>query len=506
MMDKKVIFGTIERDNEKYMFKFENNILCIENVKYFEDANTARIEEQPDFSGKLLRGINQENGNVVLFQLSKKKARFIGLKIHLEVQYYIALKKEQKIEKIMITCDELNYIYNISKAIDRCSLKTGGSVYCRIKNFQFTTSETEEFKYDKRPIKIYFTIYREIFSEACEPLHLHSYINLEFEETDKYDFIANLCKIIKEWLAFMCYRKNISISEAILIGKSGKDKRGRIGKIVFEDGIAKEDEKIIKCRHFSYDGLETKIGAMLQDIANKSLYLKHLPESYGDMIKYNPLRLIMVTAAIEWYFGKLHPEGIQHSARTEKAICNIETALSALSDNTNIETALNALMDIFKVETFPDLIAIFQVEITLDELYTKSARKVKDICEKLKKELHSDTLARKIEIFGKEYQELIEPVGIYLYEINGCEKFFDYKKIGERIAAQRNNIAHGNLTGEPKEIIRLDLSYLEKMVYILQLSNYHIDNITILKQIRKLFEINFEVPQSDNVRTSQFLD
>lgn len=68
---------------------------------------------------------------------------------------------------------------------------------------------------------------------------------------------------------------------------------------------------------------------------------------------------------------------------------------------------------------------------------------------------------------------------------------FNYAKIGARIQLQRNNFAHGNLDQEFEEIAILDLIFLEKIIYILQLSQYEIDNNTIINQIKRLFGMNF---------------
>ena len=90
-------------------------------------------------------------------------------------------------------------------------------------------------------------------------------------------------------------------------------------------------------------------------------------------------------------------------------------------------------------------------------------------------------------------RDRFEPIGKYFYGINDCMEEFNYAKIGARIQLQRNNFAHGNLDQEFEEITILDLIYLEKIVYILQLSRYEIDNDTIINQIKRLFGMNFWV-------------
>ena len=161
----------------------------------------------------------------------------------------------------------------------------------------------------------------------------------------------------------------------------------------------------------------------------------------------------MVTAAIEWLLKNLYPDGIKHSEKKKKAIA--------------------------------------QVRGELEERIANTSGEVKAQYKFLNKILGSDSLSQKIEKLGEDYNALFEPIGQYLYGINNCMVEFDYAKIGARIQLQRNNFAHGNLDQEFEEIAILDLIYLEKIIYILQLSQYEIDNDTIINQIKRLFGMNF---------------
>lgn len=54
----------------------------------------------------------------------------------------------------------------------------------------------------------------------------------------------------------------------------------------------------------------------------------------------------------------------------------------------------------------------------------------------------------------------------HLYALNG--KKLKYSEMGERLAAQRNNFAHGNLDKDFDELALLDLIYLELILYAMQ--------------------------------------
>ena len=451
-----MICGILDYKDEKYIYRFQNNILYMENIEYLGKQYIIQewINCPPSFSGEYLRGINQENGNIILFKTYPGNAGFKNTQIHVKVQYYIELQKEDEIGKITIKGDEIDYIYDISKGIESYDFGKEGTASCKTKSFDETTSPTEYFYCEEKQIRVYFTIYREMQFTTSVPLHLHSCINLEMESTKNYDFIAHLYRVVKKWLCFMCYRKNISISEVALFKGNDKTKYEKIGKIIFNDNyLEKEDEKILKNRNLTYTSVQSKVGTMLQDIADKKLYLRHLPESHRDSLKIDHSKFIMVTTAVEWLLKNLYPDGIKHSEKKQKAIALVRSELEKSIANTSGE--------------------------------------VKAQYKFLNKILGSDSLSQKIEKLGEDYNALLEPIGKYLYSINNCIEEFNYVKIGARIQLQRNNFAHGNLEQKFEEIATLDLIYLEKIIYILQLNKYGIDNNTIINQIKRLFGMNF---------------
>ena len=79
--------------------------------------------------------------------------------------------------------------------------------------------------------------------------------------------------------------------------------------------------------------------------------------------------------------------------------------------------------------------------------------------------------------------------GKHLYQLNG-EKL-TYTQMGERLANQRNDFAHGNLDKDFNDLSLLDLMYMEYVVYALQLKHYGISDENIRKSINELFHLNF---------------
>ncbi len=65
--------------------------------------------------------------------------------------------------------------------------------------------------------------------------------------------------------------------------------------------------------------------------------------------------------------------------------------------------------------------------------------------------------------------------------------------MGSRLADQRNHFAHGDLDKDFIGLSLLDLIFLERIIYALQLKIYGVDNGKIQKAINELFHCNFVI-------------
>lgn len=240
----------------------------------------------------------------------------------------------------------------------------------------------------------------------------------------------------------------------MLYTQESTEKYRKVGKILFMDERDEiENEKIIKERNITYEAIKGKLGKILQDIENERLYLRHIPDSHKDSLKIDYSKFIMITAAVEWMFKNLYPAGLRHSDKTLKAQ--------------------------------------EKVRQELENKVTESTGEIKKQYKFLQKLVGSDSLSQKIVQIGEDYDALLSEIGRYLYNLNNLKEEFDYTKIGSRIQNQRNNFAHGNLDKEFEETAALDVIFLEKVIYLLQLSSYGLDDDTILKQVKRLFGMRF---------------
>ncbi len=65
--------------------------------------------------------------------------------------------------------------------------------------------------------------------------------------------------------------------------------------------------------------------------------------------------------------------------------------------------------------------------------------------------------------------------------------------MGQRLAEQRNDFAHGNLDKDFIGLSLLDLIYLEYVVYAMQLKHYGVQDVEIQKSINELFHLGVAI-------------
>lgn len=97
-----------------------------------------------------------------------------------------------------------------------------------------------------------------------------------------------------------------------------------------------------------------------------------------------------------------------------------------------------------------------------------------------------NTLTIKIINACNAMSSIMDAFGKKLYFLSGEQ--FDYTEIGKRLAKQRNNFSHGNITASFEEMSIVDLVFIEYMVYGMQLKYYGLSEKNIKKSINELFQ------------------
>ena len=322
-------------------------------------------------------------------------------------------------------------------------------------DFDATSSEKKTFEVDGKKVQSQFSISRILSTKILEPpINLNSILSFEFESTNNYDFILKLWYIAKEFIRFLCYRKNVFLPTADLssLSENGKYEHFATLYILGEDDKV-EEEILKKGRHIKYSYISGCEERILTDIANNLLYTRHFPTTYKQRRHIDVARFIMIITAFEWEFRRAYPTGVPKKEST------IQT------ENVAMET--------------------------LQSLINSSGGKLKKKYQFLKKLIKNDSLETEIVHIGKDYDDIIGPFGKYIYRLNKEE--FNYAKIGKRLAEQRNRFAHGKLDKEFIDAALLDLIYLEYIIYAMQLRYYGVEDINIQRSINDLFGCNFAI-------------
>lgn len=397
-----------------------------------------------------LIGICNENHQKIIFLPKHTNIGSHNSVLNVQIEAYIIQKYDRDwIDRLGFMSQELDCIYPTSQALESPEWTEDGVISIKTKDFDNTTSHKQCFSVDGKDVSIYFGISRTSSEKIGKPpLELHSEMFFEFEKTKDYAFILKLWRIAKRFIQFLCYRNNVHLSTVDVSApvEDGKHLKFATLNIVNED-ICDESEALEKRRYIKQEYISGTEGKILNDIAEGKIYLRHLPDTYRAGRSINAARFVMITAAFEWTFKKNYPKGIEKSPSTVEAE----------------ENATKVLIDLIE----------------------ESTGKLKETYKFLRKLIGSNSLQNEIIQISKDYKEIIDTFGQHLYSMN--DEILNYSDMGARLSTQRNNYAHGNLDKEFDGLSILDLIYLERIIYAMQLKEYGVENKLIQRAINDLF-------------------
>lgn len=375
--------------------------------------------------------------------------------------YVVFVGNETSFDGIQIQADELNWFYNIGQAFESYTYQETGEVQLEIKPYNQTTEEFQ-FNLNNEFIKGNLSIRRGIIHSSRRPLELSSNINYYFNKTENLSSAKKLVKLTEELLQFLSYRKNLHINNLVLTQKDIKDgKSFPIGQLFIKNyqSEVKEDEKLLRERIITYPLINSSFPKLLERLSEKTIYVKHIPETSKSNNTITAARIIMATAGFEWQIKYSHKDKSKESEDRYKR--QKEEILDFLEE----KIATNS---------------------GKEKKYFKDAKYFL---------IRSDTsLANKIEWAFNELDEVLSVFIKDAYTANGVKhEDFGYKKIAERIQTMRNNIAHGNIDKEDNEFVILDFFVLEWLYYAMVLDDIGISKTNGRKCINNLFKLGYSL-------------
>lgn len=168
---------------------------------------------------------------------------------------------------------------------------------------------------------------------------LSSNMMFEFDATDDYRFVLRLWYIGKQFIQFLCYRKNVEFSKVELAAPCENGTHETFAELyVLDEGVDTEIQTLKDGRYIKQAYISGHEGQILSDIASEKLYLRHLPDSFQSGKHIDAARFVMITAAFEWEFDRLFPDGICKSKERVEAELIVSQKLNELIDTSSGKT------------------------------------------------------------------------------------------------------------------------------------------------------------------------
>ena len=218
------------------------------------------------------------------------------------------------ISQINIAADELNYIYPPSQMYSYTRNDKG-----MISTMNFTSPRQSfewKFTLDKKEITV-SSGFSHNYRWDATPVQIQSMLYFDFEPTEDYEFVIHVFDIGQRLLQYLCYRQNINCIGADIYVLDENDKHIKIGifNAKWMCDQTPETEKRILEKSISFSLVGDAMERLLQRLADRTLYYRHIPDNSKDERRITPARSIMLTAAFEWeykqnYCGGNKPKGV----------------------------------------------------------------------------------------------------------------------------------------------------------------------------------------------------
>lgn len=469
-MSNKDISGTINYKSLTFYFHFNEQTLKMYPSKEQQDSvnqwgskelvrgvytlgNPILLEDD------YLVGKSDEIGKTIIFIPKSKQITKSNSVIIIETQMYFVLPwNTNQISEINFFGPEIDAIYPCNNNITIAkSNENAGEFIITTANYETTTSDQKTFLYKERNIKVDFSISRIINFSTYEkpPLQMQSSLNFYFDKTDDYLFVAELSSLASKFISYLCYRNNIYFSKIQLVILTEQNIKS-YGEIIYCQKKGDIEFNCIKDKRFiSYDEFRGYEHVILNSLSSNTLYTTHIPSSYEQGRHINASTFILITAAFEWEFKNLYLEGItkkQSTIEAEEYVKNI-----------------------------------------IEDLKNSHTGKKKEIFRFLSKLVRSDSLDSKIIHTFNDLTDIASIFGKHIYSLN--EETLLINEMANRISKQRNNFAHGNIDNEFIGLSLLDLIFLERLIYIMQLKRIGLCDLEIKKAINDLFKCNLMIKE-----------
>ncbi|WP_121641959.1 HEPN domain-containing protein [Bacillus vallismortis] len=453
-----MVKGLLNFRDKKCFFSLENFDLILEEIDDRDKRTSVDFHELMSYGNmefpEYLVGKDFDD-HEILFKVIHGYKKSIKT-YYVRVQSYIIFKENEcSFDAVQFISEELNWFYDIRHAIDFDTKPSTGEI--KLRTHKFSDLEKQfSFKLNEDLIRGKFNISRSFNHNVTNPLSLYTELSLYFDKSLSYIQLHELTYGFINVMSFLSYRKNISMNKAHLKKidqDSGEYKKvGTLYVSRLSDDV-EEDEKIVKERIIDISLIEKSLGRLFEEIMNKQIYLRHIPESSRDQRITTPSRFIMATAGFEWQYDLYEDKEIDedHQYKEQK-----EEILKFLNQKIDSNTGK-------------------------EKRYFKRIRGLVN--------RNNITLSDEFEMSLNRYYDILSVFIKQLYNTKN-ETEIDLNEIAYRIATYRNEIAHGELQGRKKDYLISDLKVVECLYYSMVLDEIGVSAENIKRALNKLFRFN----------------
>lgn len=454
--------GIIEFKGEKCTFDLDetNFLLEIEIITnrgidedYFRTFSS--LKPQSNLFEGLLVGETFNKGKVIYFNMRNMKQTNHNQFRGIVKSYLISDDVNLMYDTLEIQADELNYFYPESKAflfneeLDTIFINTSEE-----------TTERFSFDFKEDHIKAQLGVITNVHLGTATPLSASTSLNLKFSEKNELSFAEDLTLLIRRFLMFVTFRRNINCTKLLLKRRTEADNPNvvSVGKffVNFHENLVIETDKKVKQQIIDYPLIKDHLSSLLMNLANEKVYMSHLPETMKAARLITPARYIMVTAGFEWEFSRSLEDKLTH---------NIDT---------KYRKEIQEISDFF--------------EQKIQETTSKSKRFYKQMKKRALGGVgQAHTLEQRLTFAFEEFDEVLNGFIKNIFFYNGVEFDSNYSELAERIAKRRNAVGHGNIEQTAHRWHGIDMLILEWLSYAMLLRSIGMDEHKIKVSINELF-------------------
>lgn len=441
--------------NEKYNFELKDEYITVANQngvdwKKIIDNLNGKYKEKDEIQILKVKLFPNWNDAVIFHNYNLDS---IGSISTFKILGILEFKTQEKnINAINIYANELEYIYDSKKRIlDSYKNDIDGNLSLTIKSYKKVNSIKKQIRMDNTMLDYSFTVGRTFPTKNINNyLNIDSILKFEWKNTQDYKFIYDVTLLGYKFISYLDYRRNIKFKNIDLLSKNIDNQYNTVGKMtIYIQDFKEAEENYVKKYHIDYENIKYIDNKILQAIIDENIFLRHIPENEIKRNQITPQSFVMVSSAFEWEFRQLFPGGVEHRKKKIDAIKDIKSDLDKLMANYNSEK--------------------------------------KGIISKVIDEIGKDNLESKIIYTNKKLKGVSSVFLENLCELNNVE---NKNEIFTSLQQLRNDFAHGNMNINVDSNGLIGIIYLERLVYIMQLKRFGLDDDNIKRAVNKLFGSN----------------